>query len=160
MKAFLFLTLSLVVAASLSAQTSGSTMMKAEGSSSDSSMMKAESVVVAGYELAGLGPNVVAFSDEKEAWALAKTKTVVYFFAAGWCPTCQATYRDLKANFSSLPGSLVLVFVDYDSAKDLKKKYGVTYQHTFVSIGPKGEKKKTWSGSSTLADIVRASGAM
>jgi thiol-disulfide isomerase/thioredoxin len=116
--------------------------------------------VVSGYDLGGLGPKVVAFATEQEAWALAKTKTVVYFFAAGWCPTCQAAYRDIKANYRSLPDSIVLVFVDYDEARDLVRKYGVASQHTYVIVGSKGEKKKAWSGSTTVAEIVRNAAAM
>jgi len=80
---------------------------------------------------------------------------VVYFFAATWCPDCQATYRDLKANGSKLPANLTVLFVNYDKSADLKKKYGVTTQHTFVVVGPAGEKKKVWTGSMTAADLVK-----
>jgi thioredoxin 1 len=155
MKAFLIIAI-LLAASALSAQSSGSTMMKSSGSSPDASMMKAEASVVSGYDLTGMAPKVVAYTTEKDARAQASSKTVVYFFAAGWCPTCQATYKDLRAGYASLPSDFVLVFVDYDKSKDLKKEYGVTYQHTFVSIGPKGEARKTWSGTTTVADIVKS----
>lgn len=165
MKAFLILVTALFASSAIFAQAAGSTMMKSESSNADSSMMKSDdSMMISSqtgfYDLRGLGPNVIAFTSEKDAQVLAKTKTVVYFFAATWCPTCQATYKAIKADFTSLPGDFVLVFVDYDKAKDLKKKYGVTYQHSFVSIGPKGEAKKTWSGTTSVADIVKNAGAM
>jgi thioredoxin 1 len=165
MKAFLMLALTLLMTSAVSAQASGSTMMKSESSTADSSMMKSDdSMMISSktgfYDLKDLGPSVIAFSSEKDARALAASKTVVYFFAATWCPTCQATYKDIKANYASLPDNLVLVFVDYDKSKDLKKKYGVTYQHTFVSIGPKGEARKTWSGTTTVADIVKSASSM
>jgi thioredoxin 1 len=167
MKAFLIIAALLAVSA-LSAQSSASTMMKSSGSSPDAStmksdsstMMKAEASVVSGYDLAGMAPKVIAYTTEKDAWARAASNTVVYFFAASWCPTCQETYRNIKAGFASLPDNLVIVFVDYDKAKDLKKKYDVTYQHSFVSIGSKGEARKTWSGTTTVADIIKNADAM
>jgi thiol-disulfide isomerase/thioredoxin len=165
MKAVLILVTTLLSTSTLFAQAAGSTMMKSASSNADSSMMKSDDSMMLSpqtgfYDLKDLGPGVVSFSSEKAAQAMAKTKSVVYFFAATWCPTCQATYKDIKAGYASLPGDFLLVFVDYDKAKDLKKKYGVTYQHTFVSIGPKGEAKKTWSGSMTVADIVKNAGGM
>jgi hypothetical protein len=36
--------------------------------------------------------------------------------------------------------------VDYDNSKDLQKKYGVTYQHTFVQIDENGEALSKWNG--------------
>ena len=108
----------------------------------------------------GLGSQVVAFTTEALARSLAKTQTVVYYFAATWCPDCQATYRDLKVNFTRLPANLTLVFVNYDKANELKKKYGITVQHTFVVIGPSGEKKKVFNGTTTVAEVVSAATTM
>jgi thioredoxin 1 len=158
MKAFLIIS-ALLAASALSAQDSASTMMKSTGSSKDASMMKAEASVVSGYDLTGMAPKVIAYATEKDAWAMAASKTVVYFFAAGWCPTCQDAYKNIKADFRSLPEDFVLVFVDYDKAKDLKQKYNIGYQHTFVAIGPGGAEKNSWSGSRTIAEIVRGAKA-
>ena len=128
-------------------------MMKSDRSGpSDGRMMKADPSV---YDLSGLGPQVVAFTTEADAQRLAKTQTVVYFFAATWCPTCQATYKDLQSHVRTIPSNLTLVFVNYDKSFDLKKKYGITVQHSYVVIGPQGEKRKTWSGSMTVADLLR-----
>jgi thioredoxin 1 len=168
MKAFLLATTLAALTLSLSAQAESSTMMKSEGDKGDASkmkadssmMMKAEASVVSGFALAGMAPKVVAFTTEKDAWTLAESKTVVYFFAAGWCPTCKDAYKNIKADFRSLPEDVVIVFVDFDKAKDLKKKYSVSYQHTFVAIGPGGAEKNTWFGSRTIAEIVRGAKAM
>ena len=83
--------------------------------------------------------------------ALAKTDTVVLFFAADWCPTC----READANLSKteIPAHLHILKVDYDSSIDLKKKYGVTYQHTFVRVDADGNMLKKWSGSTTVEEI-------
>jgi thiol-disulfide isomerase/thioredoxin len=118
------------------------------------SMMAAADPARAVFDLSGLAPGVLPFSTEAAAQAIASRKQVVYFFAASWCPTCRETYRDLKANAASIPDDLVIVVVDYDKSADLKTRYGVTYQHTFVAIGPAGENLKAWSGSMKVSDII------
>ncbi len=84
--------------------------------------------------------------------ALAKTGDVVLFFYASWCPTCQAA----DANFlkSTLPSGLFILKVDYDLSPELKKKYGVTYQHTFVQVDEKGNMIKKWSSSTRVNEVV------
>jgi thioredoxin 1 len=83
---------------------------------------------------------------------------VVLFFHAPWCPSCRATEQDVLARRDSLPAGLTLVKTDYDSERDLKKKYGVTTQHTFVLVDPAGDEQKQWSGSLTVDDIVTKAG--
>jgi len=56
----------------------------------------------------------VAFTTEATAQERAKTETMVYFFAATWCPTCQAFYQDLGAHRKNLPANVALVFVNFD----------------------------------------------
>lgn len=108
----------------------------------------------AAFPAEGLGMQVVNFTDEKAALELAKKSNVVYFFAASWCPSCQGAYKDLKMNFAKLPKDITVVIVDYDSAGELKKKYAVTMQHTFVQIDMKGAKVKAWSGGG-VAEILK-----
>ena len=79
---------------------------------------------------------------------------VVLFFAANWCPTCQALTKDITSNLGGIPDGKTIVRVDYDNSTSLKKKYGVTYQHTLVQIDPNGNQVKKWSGSPTLADLL------
>jgi thiol-disulfide isomerase/thioredoxin len=69
-----------------------------------------------------------AYNPEKIA--MAEHNKVVLFFYAPWCPTCQSVDKEINANPASIPKSLIILKTDYDSMKDLKKKYGVTYQHT------------------------------
>lgn len=129
-----------------------------DGMKSDK-MMKS-SIVSGDYELKGLGPHVVAYTSEKDAQMLANSQKVVYFFAASWCPDCQATYADIKANFKSLPENVTIVFVNYDHSSELKKKYGITMQHTFVLVDSMGKAKKLWSGTTTVAAILKNALAM
>ncbi len=94
-----------------------------------------------------------AYSPEKIGVASA-THDVVLFFRASWCPTCRAVDGDIKAHLKEIPASLTILDVNYDNSADLKKKYGVTYQHTFVQVDAQGNLIKKWSGSPTLAALV------
>jgi thiol-disulfide isomerase/thioredoxin len=76
---------------------------------------------------------------------------VVLHFSAPWCPTCVATNESLEE--AGVPAGLTVVTVDYDSSQDLKQRYGVTTQHTFVQIDESGEEKTRFTGSITGADI-------
>lgn len=76
---------------------------------------------------------------------------VVLFFHAPWCPSCRETEESLTTD--GVPDGLTVVKVDYDSATDLRRTYGVTYQHTFVAVDQTGTQLKKWSGSSTGAQI-------
>jgi len=92
-----------------------------------------------------------AYAPEKVVLA-SVTHDVVLFFRASWCPTCRALDTDIKAN--NIPESLTILDVDYDNSSELKKKYGVTYQHTFMQVDKDGNLIKKWSGSPTLLSLV------
>jgi thiol-disulfide isomerase/thioredoxin len=77
----------------------------------------------------------------------------VLFFAASWCPTCKALELDIKNNIQSIPSSLAILRVDYDTSTTLKTKYGVTYQHTLIQVDSNGNEIKRWFGSPTLAEL-------
>jgi thiol-disulfide isomerase/thioredoxin len=79
---------------------------------------------------------------------------VVLFFKASWCPSCRAIDADIKANLSKIPVSLVILDVNYDNSSELKQKYGVTSQHTFVQVDKNGNLLKKWGGSPTLSALV------
>ena len=111
----------------------------------DSEMKKDEVVVRSGsYEVYGSEKVALASTDHK----------VVLFFRAVWCPTCIVLDKDIRANLSKIPSGLTILDVDYDNSTDLKKKYGVTYQHTFVQVDKDGNLIKKWSGSPTLVKLV------
>jgi thiol-disulfide isomerase/thioredoxin len=95
----------------------------------------------------------VAYDASKIAMASA-SKDVVLFFRASWCPSCKAVDADIKANLKSIPSSLTILDVDYDNSADLKRKYGVTTQHTFVQVDAQGNLIKKWSGGATLASVI------
>ncbi len=78
-------------------------------------------------------------------------KTVL-FFHAPWCPSCKAA--DIGIKKWDIPKNLAILKVDYDSSDELKQKYGVTYQHTFVQVDAEGNMIKKWAGGNTLQDIL------
>jgi thiol-disulfide isomerase/thioredoxin len=71
---------------------------------------------------------------------LTNGKTKVLFFHAAWCPECKKVDSTLKSWFPSKDFTRSVYKVDYDTAKELKIKYGVTYQHTFVVVDGNGAK--------------------
>jgi thiol-disulfide isomerase/thioredoxin len=72
----------------------------------------------------------------------------VLFFHAGWCPTCRSADTDITKNGNVLPAELTIIKVDYDRERDLKRKYNVTTQHTFVQVDASGNEIKKWIGGS------------
>lgn len=77
----------------------------------------------------------------------------VYFFHASWCPICQSIDKEITADTSKIPQGITLIKTDFDSATDLRKKYGVTTQYTFVQIDSSGNEKFQWSAAS-LSDAL------
>jgi thioredoxin 1 len=89
-----------------------------------------------------------------EKLAMAKQGQVVLFFKASWCPSCRVVDADIKASLSDIPNGVTILEVNYDDSTDLKKKYGVTSQHTFVQVDANGNQLNKWSGGSTLESIL------
>lgn len=79
---------------------------------------------------------------------------VVLFFHASWCPTCKVLNSVLNASLSDIPEDVTILKVDYDSSTELKKKYGITYQHTLVQVDSRGNQLTKWSGGSDLDSIL------
>lgn len=132
---------------------SGATGAKMEGDKNETdesmhatgTMMKNENAMHAGsYE---------AFAAEKIASKSAVGHVVLYFHA-NWCPTCRALDADIMAHLKDIPANLTILKVDYDNSVELKKKYGVTYQHTMVEVDANGTLIKKWAGSPKLADLL------
>lgn len=112
------------------------TMMSSEAAmeKSEDSMMKKE-------------VSTAVYAEYKEG-VIGNGQTSILFFHAKWCPTCRQADTDLKEMYGSGVASLPMYKVDYDTYADLKTKYGVTYQHTFVVIDGTGTAKTTVLGPS------------
>lgn len=89
-----------------------------------------------------------------EKLAMANNGSVVLFFHAPWCPSCKTLNDAIMDSQKEIPDGITIFKTDYDTYTDLKKKYGVTYQHTFVQVDANGNEIKQWSGGSTLEDVL------
>jgi thioredoxin 1 len=89
-----------------------------------------------------------------EKLALANEGKVVLHFHADWCPICRTLEEEILANPAGIPSGVHLLKVDYDTATSLKRKYGVTYQHTFVQVDAQGNLIAKWGDSMKLAQVI------
>lgn len=88
---------------------------------------------------------VVSFENEAQLASLAAKGTTVVFFYAAWCPDCRATVTELNARWDKVRPGLTLVIADYDKEQELKAKFGVTYQDTFVLLDKAGKGVDVWN---------------
>jgi len=126
----------------------GDMIEKNDGTSGDGGLMAEDDVSVSG----GAGDYLVYTAAN---YAAAEGDKRVLFFHAAWCPFCQEADRDFNANLEKIPAGVTLLKTDYDNAKDLKKKYGVTYQHTFVQVDASGNAVTKWNGGGINELIAR-----
>lgn len=64
--------------------------------------------------------------------------TILLFFHASWCPKCRALEKSIYDD--GLPKGVTVYKVDYDTNQELRQRYGVTIQTTFVRIDRDGNK--------------------
>jgi thiol-disulfide isomerase/thioredoxin len=89
--------------------------------------------------------------------AIAETAgTTVLFFHASWCPKCRALEEDILA--SKIPDDFTVFKVDFDSATDLRQRFGVTLQTTIVYVDDNGDAlaKGVLYDETTLAALLAA----
>ena len=63
--------------------------------------------------------------------AQAAGKTILIDVAASWCPVCQKQ-RPIVQSIEKERPTLVVFEVDFDTAKDVLKRFGVQYQSTLI----------------------------
>ena len=120
-------------------------MEKDEEKMMDKTDTATQETVEASVELAGTYANY-------DSSLVGKNDTTVLAFFAPWCPSCVAADKAITAG--SVPDGLSILKADFDSSTDLRKKYGVTGQHTFVQVDANGELVKKWVGGNSIQDIV------
>ena len=97
---------------------------------------------------------VAPYNAEAFAKLQAEGKPVALHFHADWCGTCNEQEKALKSLGSdrALERMKVLV-VDYDRAKDLRRKLKVTSQSVFVVY--RGAVEVAREGGQTQSDAIR-----
>jgi thiol-disulfide isomerase/thioredoxin len=83
---------------------------------------------------------------QQNEYESASGKKRVIFFHAVWCPTCKVANEEFTSQKDRIPEDVILFKTDYDTETELKKKYGITYQHTFVLVDENGDEIKKWNG--------------
>jgi thiol-disulfide isomerase/thioredoxin len=68
------------------------------------------------------------------AQAQASNQPVVLHFHADWCPTCRAQEKVLQSLKSESGLDMTVLVVNYDTEKELKKRFNVRAQSTFVVL--------------------------
>ncbi len=87
----------------------------------------------------------VIYSSLMAAEAIAAKGPAVLFFAADWCPSCQTDLRDINMNGTRL-GNITVIVVDFDTSAELRTRYGIGLQDTYVSIDAMGSRLAAWNG--------------
>ena len=106
----------------------------------------------AAQSVAGAYITLAEYEGSKDMYA---ASDVVLFFNASWCSTCKEARENLEADPAAIPAGLTIVKVDYDDSDELKQKYGVTVQHTFVQVDADGNELAKWNGSVTADEIAK-----
>lgn len=109
---------------------------------------------LSGQTTSGPGSYITLADYDGDRGAFAATD-VVLFFNADWCSTCKVARDNIQADLASIPAGLTIVVVDFDTATELREKYGVTVQHTFVQVDADGNELTKWSGSVTADEIAQ-----
>lgn len=76
-------------------------------------------------------PAASQFDNKAFAAAQAAGKTILIDVYAPWCPTCRQQRPIIESVQKENP-ALVVFEVDFDSAKDVLKRFGVRYQSTLI----------------------------
>ncbi len=63
----------------------------------------------------------------------------IVFFHAPWCFQCRELEKDIKANLDKIPSGVTVFKIDYDSNQDLRQKYGVKLQTSFIKVDAGGK---------------------
>ena len=86
-----------------------------------------------------------------EAFAASTTEKNVINFDATWCYVCDAIEENILDG--EIPEDLTIFKADFDTEIELRKKYGVTSQTTFVQVTPEGDEITKWVMYDTAAGI-------
>ena len=133
-----------------SSQSSKETTKKAEAMKKAEAKKKAEAMK---KDAAKMGMIKGSYSDyDASKLSNAEHGTVILNFSASWCETCIAADKNFKS--TTPPDGLTLLKVDYDNSTELKRKYGVTIQHTFVQVDKTGKLIKKWNGSNSYDELL------
>lgn len=80
-----------------------------------------------------------------------KAKYTILFFEAEWCTSCKAIKQAIKRD--GIPEDIQIFWVDYDRNLELRKKYNVVTQTTFVLVDKAWNLIKRWIPALWISDL-------
>jgi len=72
----------------------------------------------------------------------ATEQNIILFFHADWCPTCKSFEK--KVLTETIPEDILILKVNYDKELELRKKYNIVTQTSFVLVDNKWNLVKRW----------------
>ncbi|WP_298208505.1 thioredoxin family protein [Acidovorax sp.] len=96
---------------------------------------------------------VKPYSAEALAAAEQAGQPVAVHFHADWCPTCRAQVKTLQMLKEEKGLDVTVLTANYDSEKELKRRFNVRSQSTLVVL--KGPKEVARLAGETSADGIR-----
>lgn len=118
----------------------------------DAMMRKVDTTMVGDVMMKEQEVGYSPYSDATVDAALKEGKKVALFFHASWCPTCKVL--DTSLSNETIPDSVLVLKVNYDNSLELRKKYGVTSQHTIVTIDANKNMIKKGQGEQNISQIL------
>jgi thioredoxin-related protein len=122
-----------------------SSVEPAETTPTDSTEMNNQDVV---NEVASAG-QYIDYSEQSLA-SSANDKRIL-FFHAPWCSVCN--FYEGQIEDKGVPSDVTIIKIDYDSEDELKERYSVTTQSTFVLLDEAGNIEKSWPFAQGLTSI-------
>ena len=87
---------------------------------------------------------------DEQAIANASGTQRVLFFHAEWCSTCRFYESDIEK--AGVPEGITIIKASYDNEPELRKRYNVNIQSTFVLLNDDETAVRTWPFASGLKD--------
>lgn len=75
----------------------------------------------------------------------------VLFFHASWCAVCNAFEKEIEE--IGIPEGITIIKANYDDERELKKRYKVSVQSTFLLLDDNEEEVRRWPFGQGLSDI-------
>jgi thioredoxin-related protein len=119
-------------------------------STSSSEQSENEVVELEAPEEPAVDTGYIAYSEQN--LASTKDSRQVIFFHAPWCSTCNAFEKEIVAQ--GVPEGITILKADFDNETDLKQKYEVRLQSTFVLLDADGAVERTWPFGQGLSNDI------
>ncbi len=112
-----------------------------------------QATVTAGKEIFPAVAGAGSYREYAPALVGQSPRTIIDF-SAPWCSSCQAFEADIAQNMDKIPSDVMFLRADYDTRTDLRQKYGIRTQNTFVEVDRTGAPVKVVIGGTTLQSII------